>query len=86
MSDIPKPPENVQLEIYADDMSTLSSSNKYQIAEQNLQHYLNYIFTWTKENDFILNVSKSTSTLFTTDPSEYNKTLQLSIDNVIIQW
>ena len=63
MSDIPKPPENVQLEIYADDMTTLSSSNKYQIAEQNLQPYLNDIFTWTKENDLILNASKSTSTL-----------------------
>ena len=53
MLDIPKPPENVHLEIYADDMTTLSSSNKYQIAEQNLQPYLNDIFTWTKENDLI---------------------------------
>ena len=34
MSDIPKPPKDVQLEIYADDMNTLSSYNKYELAEQ----------------------------------------------------
>ena len=57
MSDIPKPPENVQLEIYADDMNTLSSSNKYEIAEQSIQRYLNKIFEWTKENGKKVKVS-----------------------------
>ena len=36
MSDLPKPPENVQLEIYADDMNTLSSKYKDEIAEQSI--------------------------------------------------
>ena len=84
MSDIPKPPENVQLQVYADDMTALGSNNQYQIAEQNLQPYLNEIFDWTKDNDLQLNASKSTSTLFTTESSEYNKTLSLNIDNVVI--
>jgi len=63
MSDIPKPPKDVQIEIYADDMNTLSSHNKYEIAEQLIQPYLNEIFEWTKENDLQLNATKSTSTL-----------------------
>ena len=48
MSDIPRPPKNVQLEIYVDDMNTLSANNKYQIAEQSIQPYINKIFEWTK--------------------------------------
>ena len=51
---------------------------------QNLQPYLIKIFEWTTENDLPINASKSTSTLFTTDPSEYNNKLSLSIDNTII--
>ena len=84
MSDIPKPPENVNLEVYADDMNTMSSDNNYHIAEQNLQPYLDEIFEWTKINDLQLNATKSSSTLFTTDPSEYNKQLSLTINNTVI--
>ena len=36
MSDLPKPPENVQTEVYADDIMALSSSNQYQIDKQDL--------------------------------------------------
>ena len=84
MSDIPKPPKDVQLEIYADDMNTLSSHNKYKIAEQMIQPYLNEIFEWTKENDLQLNATKSTSTLFTNDQSEFNNDLSLTINNDVI--
>jgi endonuclease/exonuclease/phosphatase family metal-dependent hydrolase len=82
MSDIPRPPDNVQLEVYADDMNTLSSNSNYKTAEANLQPYLDKIFEWTKENDLQLNASKSTATLFTTDPSEFqseNNKIELSL-------
>ena len=84
MSDIPKPTENVQIEVYADNLTTMSSNNQYQISKQNLQPYLNKIFEWTKENDLQINASKSISTLFTTDPSEYNNKLSLTIDNTTL--
>jgi hypothetical protein len=48
-SDIPKLPENVQLETYADDMTTLSSHKDFVIAEQNLQPHLNELVKWTEE-------------------------------------
>src|SRR2546426_4880100 len=41
-------------------------------------------FTWTKQNDLQLNPDKSTSTLFTPDPAEYNTTLNLTINNTLI--
>ena len=40
--------------------------------------------SWTKENDLILNPDKSTATIFTPDPAEYNKTLNLRINNTLI--
>jgi len=84
MSDLAKPPENVELEVYADDMNTLSSNNDYHIAEHNLQPYLNEIFEWTELNDLKLNASKSSTTLFTTDPNEFHKTLSLTMNNELI--
>ena len=65
-------------------MNTLSSNKNYKIAEQNLQSYLDELHDWTLRNDLILNPSKSTATLFTRDPSEYNKTLSLKINNNVI--
>src|SRR5206468_4180703 len=84
MSDTPIPPENVQIEIFTDDMNTLSSNNEVSIAEQNLQPYLNEIYTWTQKNDLQLNATKPSATLFTTDPSECSKTLSLTINDIQI--
>src|SRR5437870_7222710 len=53
-------------------------------AQGRIQPYLNDIFTWTKQNDLQLNPDKSTSTLFTPYPAEYNTTLNLNIDNTLI--
>jgi len=81
---LPKPPENVDLEVYADDMNTMSSHCIVEKAEENLQPYLNKIFDWTQTNELQLNASKSTSTLFTTDPGEINRKLTLKINGSLI--
>src|SRR6476469_4015966 len=83
-SDIPKPPKNTILTTYADDMNPAASDHNYLKAQENLQPYLEEIHSWTKENDLILNSDKSTATLFTPDPAEYNKTLNLRINNTLI--
>ena len=62
----------------------LSSSQHIKTAQDRIQPYLNDIFTWTKQNDLQLNPAKSTSTLFTPDPAEYNTTLKLTINNTLI--
>ena len=80
MSDIPTPPIQVQIESYADDINTLSSNNKIKEAENRLQPHLNDIFNWTQENDLQLNADKSTATLFTPDPAEYNNTFKIQIE------
>ena len=84
MSDLPPPPANICTDSYADDINTLSSHCKVDVAQANLQPYLDSIFNWTKENDLILNPDKSTSTLFTPDPAEYSMELHLSINDILI--
>ena len=84
MSDIPTPPHNIDLETYADDITTESSHTNIEIAQNNLQPYLQNIHNWTIENNLTLNADKSTSTLFTPDPAEYNTQLHLSINNTLI--
>jgi len=83
-SDIPKPPKNTTLTTYADDMNPAASHHNYLKAQETLQPYLEEIYSWTKENDLILNPDKSTATLFTPDPAKYNKTLNLRINNTLI--
>ena len=84
MSDIPTPPHNIDLETYADDITTESSHINIEIAQNNLQPYLQNIHNWTIENNLTLNADKSTSTLFTPDPAKYNTQLHLSINNTLI--
>ena len=84
MSDLPSPPLNVELISYADDLNTLSSHSNIHIAEQNLQPYLDSIHKWTIDNKLELNPTKSTATLFTTDPAEYTAQLNLKINNTNI--
>ena len=43
MSDIPTPPHNIDLETYADDITTESSHTNIEIAQNNLQPYLQNI-------------------------------------------
>ena len=83
-SDLPTPPNNVEITSYADDMNPTASHVDYKIAQNNLQPYLEDIFDWTKRNDLILNPDKSTVTLFTPDPAEYETILNLTINNTII--
>ena len=51
---------------------SIDSRTNPHIAQQQVQPYLQEIFDWTKQNQLTLNVSKTTTTLFTPDPAEYN--------------
>jgi hypothetical protein len=83
-ADIPRPPPNTQLDCYADDMNTLTSHRHIATAQTQLQPYLDQISRWTTDNNLLLNPDKSSATLFTPDPAEYNTQLALTINNVTI--
>ena len=46
-----------------------------------IQPYLHKVFDCTQHNDLIINPDKTTCTLFTPDPAEYNVNLGLNINN-----
>ena len=49
-----------------------------------IQPYLHTAFTWTKQNNIILNPDKTTCTLFTPDPAEYRRNLDLKIHSTAL--
>ena len=83
-SDIPSPPPNINITVYADDITMTSTDTNKQIAQAKLQPYLQEIASWTQQNQLHLNPDKTTSTLSTPDPAEYSTQLTLNIDNVVI--
>ena len=66
-SDLPRPPPEVQITNYADDITITSSHKNIQTAQDQVQPYLQDIYNWTQDNDLQLNPDKSTSTLFISD-------------------
>ena len=55
--------------------TSMSAARKY------IQPYLHKVYDWTQHNNLIINPDKTTCTLFTPDPAEYNSNLGLNINN-----
>ena len=53
----------------------MSAARKY------IQPYLHKVYDWTQHNNLIINPNKTTCTLFTPDPAEYDSNLGLNINN-----
>ena len=83
-SDTPTPQAPVKFTTYVDDITITSTHNDIHIVKTNIQSYLHEIHTWTQTNNLILNPDKTTCTLFTPDPAEYSKQLELQIDNITL--
>ena len=82
-SDIPFPKiGSLNLITYAVDITITSSHPNINTATQNLLLYLHEIHTWAHNNNQQINPTKTTSTLMTPDPSEYNKPLNIHINNI----
>ncbi|MEL6804603.1 MAG: hypothetical protein AAFO91_12575, partial [Bacteroidota bacterium] len=85
LSDIPVPTNpRIHLTGYEDDYTITESHPNYRTAETILQPYLNTITTWAKDNNLKLNANKTQATLFTPDPAEYSKSLNLTIEDNLL--
>lgn len=85
MADLPTPPlPQIQTITYADDITILSTHTNTDTAQTQVTQYLQQIHDWTQQNQLTLNTSKTTTTLFTPDPAQYNTTLSLHINNNIL--
>ena len=79
-SDLPPPSEPVQVMAYPDDITITSTYTSTSSAKKYLQPYIHKVFSWTKQNNLILNPDKTTFTQFTPDPAEYTNNLDLKIN------
>ena len=79
--DLPPPSAPVQVMAYADDITITSTLTSTSAAKKYIQPYLHQDFAWTKQNNLLLNLDKTTCTLFTPDPAEYTSNLDLTINN-----
>lgn len=80
----PRPPHNVNIITYADDITVYSSDIKYNKAQQKIQPYLEHIYNWTINNNLQLDPTKTMTTLFTPDPKEYKINLFIKINNQLL--
>ena len=71
----------VQVMAYADDITITSTHTSTSASKKYIQPYLHKDFAWTKQNNLLLNLDKTTCTLFTPDPAEYTSNLDLTINN-----
>ena len=67
--------------LYADDITITSTHTSMSAARKYIQPYLHKVYDWTQHNNLIINPDKTTCTLFTPDPAEYNSNLGLNINN-----
>ena len=80
-ADIPTPTAPVQVMLYADDITITSTHTSMSAARKYKQPYIHKVYDWAQHNNLIINPDKTTCTLFTPDPAEYNSNLGLNINN-----
>ena len=82
---IPPPRAPVQVMDCAVDITITSTHTSMSAAKKYIQPYLHQVFAWKrKEKNIILNLDKTTCTLFTTYPAEYKSNLDLKIINTAL--
>ena len=62
---------------YTDDIVITSTHTSTSAAKKYIQPYLHKLFAWTKQNNLTLNPDKTTCSLFTPDPAEYKRNMDL---------
>ena len=80
---IPLPRTPVPFMAYTDDITITSTHTSTSAANKFIQPYLHKNFAWTKQNNLKLNPDRRTYTLFTPDPAEYKRNLDLKINNTL---
>ena len=80
VSDPPNPPPGVDPLTYADDFIASSKHSSIPAATAALQIYINDLAMWLEHKRLNLSAPKSSVTLFSPDPHEYNEHPSLMID------
>ena len=71
----------VQVMSYENDITTTFRHTGMSAARKYIQPYLHKVFDVTHHNNLVINPDKTSCTLFSSDPAEYDSILGLNINN-----
>ena len=80
-TDIPPSRAPVQVMVYADDITIISTHTSASAANKCIQPYLHTGFAWTQQNNITLNPHKTTCT---PDSAEYTSNQDLKVNNTAL--
>ena len=85
IADFPKPPKDVMLIMYADDITIVSQDTNIETAEKRINEYLETIEPYLKEKQLIISIDKCHNMLFSTWKKEWKRKLNISLNNIPIE-
>ena len=80
MAKMPQPPPGTELGTYADDTTVSRSGPVIKPICTEINKFLNTLDNWFKTRNLFISPSKSTATVFTTDPHDCNVDLPININ------
>ena len=83
-ADIPPHRSPVHVMASADDITITSTHTSTSASKNYIQPYQHKVYAWEKQSTLTLDPGKTTCTLFTPDPAEYNSNLDLKINNTAL--
>jgi len=86
VNDMPSPPRHVELALYADDTAVIATFRQPALLVKYLETYLSDLGQWLCEWRIVINVSKSSATLFAKTSRRIPKPRAVQLFGQPIQW
>ena len=84
LRNLPKPPDNIQVVQYADDISIYATGKLIQSLANAINEYIPKVLEFLEERELQVSPTKSTVTLFTPDTKEYKEKPEIKMKEVIV--
>ncbi len=81
---LPKPPSNIQVVQYADDISIYATGKPFQSLADAINKYIPKVLEFLEERELQVSPTKSTVTLFTPDTKEYKEQPEIKMKDVTV--
>ena len=81
---LPKPPKNIQVVQYADDISIYATGKPYTGLAEAINKYIPEVLTFLEERELQVSPTKSTVTLFTPDTKEFKEIPEIKMKDTVV--
>ena len=84
LRNLPKPPDNVQIIQYADDISIYATGLNIDALTESINKYVPSVIDFLNDRELVVSPEKSTVTLFTPDTKEFKIHPKIMMDDVLV--